>query len=94
MGYKTGTGYTLAGPIEDAVEKAIFGGKPGSKGVNVTQRQDFYAGVLSKSGQRFVKSPEGKSTINKFAIYAAIPAFAAGFFVAYLVYRKKEGSKK
>lgn len=92
MLYKTGTGYGLGGPIEDAVEKAIFGGKPGSKGASVTQRQDFYAGVLSKTGQKFVASPEGKKTVNKFAVYAALPAFAAGMLVGYLVFRKR-GSK-
>ncbi len=88
MSYETG--HALAGnPIEDAVAKAIFGGKPGTKSKSVSQRQDFYAGVLSKTGQLFVASPEGKKTVNKFAVYAALPAFAVGLFVGYLVFKKR-----
>ncbi|MGA1354475.1 MAG: hypothetical protein ACO32I_06855 [Candidatus Limnocylindrus sp.] len=78
----------LAGPIEDAVSDAMANTLFGKKGSGTeAQRQEFFSGVLSKTASKFVSSPEGKQVVNKVTLYAAIPAFAAGMLVMYLLYK-------
>lgn len=92
MLYKTGTGYGLGGPIDSAVTDAVFGGEPKLKGPPTAKqlaRQKFFAEVVSKGGQKFVASAEGKKTVNKVLVLAAIPAFASGLLVGYLFFRKR-----
>lgn len=83
----------LAGPsgtdkIEDALADALVDKLFGKKGSGTEiQRQEFFSGVFSKTASKFVSSPEGKQVVNKVTFYAAIPAFAAGMLVMYLLYK-------
>jgi len=85
----------LNGPLEDAVSnaisqsvgKAFFGGDPKSK--EAVSRSDFYAMTLSKTGQQFFVTPQGKSLLGKVSWTVALPSFAIGLLVGYMVFRKK-----
>ncbi len=73
--------------IAAAVGDAMFG-KPGS--AQEKQRQAFFAGTLSKTATEFVSSPEGKAVVNKVTVYAAIPAFAAGMLVGWMLWKRRK----
>jgi len=85
----------LNGPLEDAVSnaisqsvgKAFFGGDPKSK--EAVSRSDFYAMTLSKTGQQFFGTPQGKGLLTKVSWAVALPAFAVGLLVGYMVFHKK-----
>jgi len=73
---------TLHGPLDD-----FFAGLSSTKAGS--QAQEYMADTLSKAGQKFVKTPEGKGTISKLSINVLIPALLIGFTAGYLLGRKK-----
>jgi hypothetical protein len=86
--------HNLSGPAEDALatslanafQKAITG-KPGSP--EEAARKDFYASVLSLTGEKFVESPAGQKMVNKALFYVAIPSLVLGLVAGYYLYRRK-----
>lgn len=90
--------HDMAGPLEDklvessssALSKVLEAsvlGKPGSAGEK--GRIEFFSSVLSRTGEKFIESPTGKSTLNKALFGAAVPAFLLGVLAGYLWYRRK-----
>ena len=79
--------------IADVVNNAIFGSSnkvidndsPAAK-----SKQEFYANVFAKTGQKFVTSKEGAAVVDKalskFTIYSFVPGIligaAAGYWLA------------
>jgi hypothetical protein len=63
-------------------------GAPGSK--SESARVEFFASVLSRTGEKFVESPTGKETVNKALFVAAVPAFLLGLFAGYLLYNRRK----
>lgn len=72
--------------ITTAVGNAIFG-KPGTK--QEDERKAFLSQTIADGASKFVKSPEGASVVTKVAVYSALPSFAAGMLVGWLLWRKR-----
>lgn len=87
----------MAGPSEDALTNAIattfanalsasVTGAPGTK-----QRETsvgFFSDVLAKTGEKFVETPGGKSTVNKFLFLGIGGGVLLGLALGYLLYKK------
>lgn len=71
--------------LSKLLESSLLG-KPGS--AEEKARVDFFASVLSKTGEKFVVSPAGKETINKALFTFAVPAFVLGLLAGYLLYKR------
>lgn len=82
-----------AGVVEDVVSKAVSTtmdvalGKPGTEGEKA--RVEFFSSVLSRTGEKFLASPQGQGTVNKALYAAAVPAFLLGVLAGYLWWRRK-----
>jgi hypothetical protein len=81
---------SMAGTLEDtvavALKNAIMGGTPGSAAAK--DRALFYSDVLSRTATKFVVTPEGKQTIQSLSWSVALPAFAIGLGVGYLLWKR------
>ena len=92
------TPHHMAGQADDALANAISTslakalsqtayGKPGSP--EEASRADFYALVLSKTGEKFLASDQGKKAFNKVLFVGMVPAFVLGVLAGYLWYKRK-----
>lgn len=81
----------MNGTIEDAVssamKNAIMGGAPGS--AQAKERAVFYSDVLAKTADKFIATPGGKKALASVSWTVALPAFALGLGVGYLLWRRK-----
>ena len=85
----------MSGLVEDATAKVVSVameqvlGKPGSAGEK--ERVEFFSSVLSRTGEKFLASPQGQGAVNKTLYAAAVPAFLLGALAGYLYfhYRRK-----
>ena len=77
----------IANTLAKTIEKTLYGGPAGSKGT--AERADFYALVLSKTGEKFIASPQGEKLVNKISWTVALPAVLVGLGIGYFVFKKK-----
>ena len=81
----------MNGTIEDAVasamKNAIMGGAPGS--AQAKDRAVFYSDVLSKTADKFIATPGGKKALASVSWSVALPSFAVGLLVGYLLWKGK-----
>lgn len=91
MGYPVMHGY-LEDAIANQMSNALFGQDQKVIDPNLPEakaRAEFYANVLSLTGEKFVESPQGKKAITNAAVYPFVMGLAAGALLGWWFSRRK-----
>lgn len=77
----------LSNVMAKTLESTLYGGKKGTQAT--ADRADFYALVLSKTGDKFLATKGGQQLVSKLSWTVALPSVLIGLGIGYLVFRKR-----
>lgn len=77
----------VAKAVASTLEKTLYGGKPGSK--DEADRAEFFALVLSKTGDKFLSGAVGKQVVNKVVFGGLFLGVLLGIGTGWLIFHKR-----
>jgi uncharacterized membrane protein len=77
----------LSNALATTIEKTLYGGKVGTK--ETEGRAEFYALVLSKTGDKFFATQGGKKLLTKISWTVVLPSILLGLGAGYYLFRKR-----